>query len=84
MLVKRLWDNECSVLTICSRVMHICVSKLTIIGSDKGLSPDWHQAIIWTNAGNLSIGPLGKDVSEILIEIHIFIQENILTIISMA
>ena len=32
------------------RVMHICVSKLTIIGSDNGLSPGWRQAIIWTNA----------------------------------
>ena len=31
-------------------VMHICVSKLTIIGSDNGLSPGWRQAIIWTNA----------------------------------
>ena len=29
---------------------------LTIIGSDNGLSPSWRQAIIWTNAGILSIG----------------------------
>ena len=33
------------------RVTHICVSKLTIIGSDNGLSPDRRQAIIRTNAG---------------------------------
>ena len=52
--------------------MHICVSKLTIIGSDNGLSPDLRQAIIWTNAGILSIGPLGTKLSEILIAIHIF------------
>ena len=32
---------------------HICVSKLTIIGSDNGLSPGRRQAIIWTNAGIL-------------------------------
>ena len=32
--------------------MHICVDKLTIIGSDNGLSPGRRQAIIWTNAGN--------------------------------
>ena len=32
------------------RVAHIFVSKLTIIHSDNGLSPDWHQAIIRTNA----------------------------------
>ena len=51
---------------------HICVSKLTIVGSDNGLSPDRHQAIIWTNAGILSIGPLGTKLSEILIAIHKF------------
>ena len=33
--------------------MHICISKLTIIGSDNGLSPGQHQAIIWTIAGIL-------------------------------
>ena len=31
----------------------ICVGKLTIIGSDNGLSPGRHQAIIWTNVGIL-------------------------------
>ena len=51
---------------------HICVSKLTIIGSDNGLSPGWHQAIIWTNAGILLIRPLGTNISEILIVIYIF------------
>ena len=51
---------------------HICVGKLTIIGSDNGLSPGRRQAIIWTNAGILLIGPLGTNFSEILIEIHIF------------
>ena len=50
----------------------ICVSKLTIIGSDNDLSPDWRQAIIWTNAGILLIGPLGTNFSEILIEIHAY------------
>ena len=38
-------------LTHWGRVTHICVGKLTIIGSDNGLSPEWHQTIIWTNAG---------------------------------
>ena len=51
---------------------HICVSKLTIIGSDNGLSPDRRQAIIWTNAGLLLIGPLGTNFNEILIEILAF------------
>ena len=51
---------------------HICVSKLTIIGSDNGLSPDRRQATIWTNAGLLLIGLLGTNFSEILIEIPAF------------
>ena len=54
------------------RVTHICVSKLTIIGSDNGLSPGRRQAIIWTNAEILLIGPLGTKFGEILIEIHTF------------
>ena len=51
---------------------HICISKLTIIGSDNGLSPGRHQAIIWTNAGILSIGHLGTNFNEILITIPTF------------
>ena len=46
------------------------------IGSDNGLSPVRRQAITWTNAGLLSIGPLGTNFSENLINIHTFIQEN--------
>ena len=59
-------------LTHWGRVTHICVSKLTIIDSYNGLSPSRRQAIIWTNAGILSTGPLGMNFSEILIEIDIF------------
>ena len=51
---------------------HIWVSKLTIISSDNGLSPGRRQAIIWTNAGILLIGPLGRNLSEILIGIQTF------------
>ena len=40
------------------------------MGSDNGLSPGRRQAIIWTNAGLLLIGPLETKFSEILIEIH--------------
>ena len=53
-------------LTHWGRVMHICISILTIIGSDNGLLPGRHQAIIWTNAAILLIGPLGTNFSEIL------------------
>ena len=43
------------VLTHWGRVTHICVSELTIIGSDNDLSPGRRQAIIWTNGGILLI-----------------------------
>ena len=59
-------------LTHWGRVTHICVGKLTIIDSDNGLSPGRHQAIIWTNAGILLIGPLGTNFNEILIGIQTF------------
>ena len=50
----------------------MCVSKLTPIGSDNDLSPGRRQAITWTNAGLLLIGPLGTNLSDILIKIHTF------------
>ena len=59
-------------LTHWGRATHICVGELTSIGSDNGLSPGRRQAIIWTNAGILLIGPLGTNSNEIFIEIHIF------------
>ena len=40
---------------------YICIDKLTIIGSDDGLSPERRQTIIWTNAGILLIWPLGTN-----------------------
>ena len=61
-------NSNAHYLTHWGWVTHIYVSKLAIIGSDNGLSPDRHQAIIWTNAGLLLIGPLGTNFSEILIE----------------
>ena len=61
-----------NVLTHWGRVTHICVSNLTIIGSDNGLSPGRRQAITWTNVGILLIRPLGTNFSEMLIEIHTF------------
>ena len=52
---------------------HICVSNLSIIVSDNGLSPGRRQAIIWTIAEILSTGPLGTNLSEILIKILTFL-----------
>ena len=51
---------------------NICVSELTIIGSDNGLSPGQRQAIIWNNAGLLLIEPLRTNFSEISIGIQTF------------
>ena len=59
-------------LTHWGLVTHICVGKLSIIGSDNGLSPGRRQAIIWTNAGILLIEPFETNFSEILIQIHVF------------
>ena len=61
-----------SELTHEGQVTYICVSKLTIIGSDDGFSPGRRQAIIWTCAGILSMGPPGKNFNDILIEIYTF------------
>ena len=69
-LIKKL-----NVLTHWGRVTHICVGKQTIIGSDNGLSPGRRQAIIWTNAGILLIGPLGTNFSEISNKLHFHSQK---------
>ena len=53
--------------TYWGRRTHICLSKLTIIGS-----LGRRQAITWTNAGILLIGPLGTNFSEIIIRIQTF------------
>ena len=52
--------------------MHICVNRLTIIGSDNGLSPGRRQAIFWTNDGILLIRTLGTNFSEIVSAIRTF------------
>ena len=54
------------------RDAYICLGNLTTNGSDNGLLPCRHQAIIWTNAGLLLTGPLGRNFSEILIELIYF------------
>ena len=59
-------------LTHWGQVTHICISELTIIGSDNGLSPGRRQAIIWNNAGLLLIEPLRSNFSEISIRIQTF------------
>ena len=64
-------------LTHWGRVTHTGVGNLTIIGSDNGLSPGGRQAIIWTKAGILLIGPLGTNFSEIFIGIQTILRKCI-------
>ena len=76
-LVHSSQDRMAAVLQMASlthwgRVTYICISNLTNIDSDNGLSPGRRQAIIWTNAGSLLIGSLGTNFNEILIEILTF------------
>ena len=59
-------------LTHWGPVTHICVSKLTIIGSHNGLSPGRCQAIIWNNAGILLIRTLVRNLREIISEFNSF------------
>ena len=77
------WNEDCCGLDVVfkrvgiqlinwGRVTHICVGKLTIIGSDNGLSPGRCQGIIWINAGILLIKTLGTNFSEHFIGIHAF------------
>ena len=70
-----IWANKTCVVIIWSswhglthwgRVTQICVSDLTSIGSDNGLSPGRRQAIIRTNAVILLIRPLRTNFSEYL------------------
>ena len=70
--------THCPLLTHWGWVTHICISKLTIIDSDNGLSPGQCQAIISTSDEILLIGPLGTNFSAILIKIHTFSFKKIL------
>ena len=50
----------------------ICISNLSIIHSDNGLSPGQCRDIIWTNAGTMLIGKLGTNFNEIISKTHKF------------
>ena len=65
-------DNE---LTHWGWVTHTCFGKLTITGSDNGLSPNRRQTIIGTNAGIL-LSLRNKLQWNLNQNSHFFIQEN--------
>ena len=75
LLIK--WLLKRDTLTHWGRVTHICISKLPAIGSDNILLPGQRQAIIWTNAWTLLIGPLWPKLQwNFNCNSNIFIQEN--------
>ena len=64
-------------LTHWGRVTHIYVDKLTIIGSDNGLSPEQRQAIIWNQCWNIVNRTLGNKLQwNLNRNSNIFIEEN--------
>ena len=81
--MPRISHTAAIILAHWGRMTHTSVRKLTIIGSYNSLSPGQRQAIFWTNAGILLIGPSGTNLSEILIKIHIFVfKEMYLKVLS--
>ena len=61
-----------AVITHWGRVMHTCVSKIIIIGSNNGLSLGRRHAIISTNDGILLTDPLEIYYSEIVMVVNTF------------
>ena len=66
-------------LTHWGRVTHICVSKLSVTGSDNDLSLDRRQAIIWTKCWNIVNWTLRNKRQWFFFyrNWYIFIQENV-------
>ena len=68
-------DVTNTVNSMMSQMNYICISKLTIIGSDNGLSPVRCQAIIWTIIVNWTLR--NKIKWNFNQNSYIFIQENV-------
>ena len=79
------WLSNCFHIKLWDVITHPCpifngiyaLLNWVIIGSDNGLSPVRRQAIIWTNAEILLIGPPETIFNEILIKIHAFLFTKI-------
>ena len=75
-------ELHCKPLAHWGRMTHICVGNLATIGSENGLYPGRRQAIIYTNAKILLIGPLWTHFREILIKIRtISFKESFLSVV---
>ena len=72
-LLKSFLVEDKDPLTHLPLVPHICIKELDQYWFGNGLSPEWRQAIIWTNAAFMSIRPSGTNFSEILIKIQNFL-----------
>ena len=86
--IKKTLKKEKCLLNVCAEWIHVLGNRVlkvispwcrvyafvnwVSIGSGNGLSSVRCQAITWTNADLLSVGPLGTNFSEILIEIQAF------------
>ena len=66
-------NNEYRILAARVATLNNTHKQVHIIGSDNGLSPGCHHAIIWTNAGILLIRTFETNLSEILSKIHTFL-----------
>ena len=78
MLQRKAHNHLLPHLTPWGRVTHICVGKLTIIGSDNGLSPGWRLAIICTKYCNIVNLTLRNKLQwNFNRNWNIFIQENV-------
>ena len=62
------------------RVTDRCVGNITTIGSNNGLALTRQQAIIWTSAGILLIGPLVTNFIELLIDMHFHSRKYLLVL----
>ena len=66
MVLMFAWNSPVAAPAGLTLVMLTCLSeKKNITGSDNGLPPGQCQAIIYTNVGQLLIGPLGTNFGEI-------------------
>ena len=79
-MLKKLFFFSClqlNVLTHWGRVTHICISKITIIGSDNGLSPWTAPSHYLNQCWNIVNWTLGNKLQwNLNRNLYIFIQEN--------
>ena len=70
---KSSWDSQdFGDINMELKITHFHKSSWPQCVKINGLPPIWHQAIIWTNADSLLIGPLWTSFNEILIRIPQF------------